>query len=423
MFRLVMLLYAATAQFAPSGPAVAQQVQRVHGVLSNRPVESFCTIFEADDGRNFILSNTGSFQLGDRIYAEGTIPSGTAGVCNEVVYPLLNNTLVRPGFAGIGTVERQGNSFRLRTDDGRLYGLRNRGGFNAGARVYVRGWVATGQNPPLIDQNVIGVPVSGFGRYIGTSSSDRRILGEDGVTYRLDGLSARFVEFGEHVYFEGIQGSFSGGARNVQSSTGRYAFHATGPVVLENGVKVVKSDQLLFDDTFRAPGLDALTLGEKAFVFGIAPEDYDYLEPRNGRTIRSSRTGLGYSSTGVFSGNTFYASDSTIVEAEFGGTLPPNQLAYIAGELDIAHPGVPLIRQNIVFYGIDTNGTLEIGFECAPLLIGSGAFFVENEEGIPFYHCVHAIGGVSFDAAPCPFYAIIDDQLTDLGDCSGGEEM
>jgi hypothetical protein len=41
--------------------------------------------------------------------------------------------------------------------------------------------------------------VSGFGRFIGTSSNDRRILGEDGVTYRLDGLSARFVEFGDHV--------------------------------------------------------------------------------------------------------------------------------------------------------------------------------------------------------------------------------
>lgn len=422
MFRLVTLLCATVAQLPSISPASAQ-VQRVHGVLSNRPVESFCTIFEADDGRCFILSTTAGFQLGDRIYAEGTVPTTSAGVCNEVVYPFLINTVTRPGFAGIGTVERQGKAYRLRTDDGRLYGLRNGNNFGVGARVYVRGWVATNQNPPLIDQNVIGVPVSGFGRYIGTSFNDRRILGEDGVTYRLDGLSARFVEFGDHIYFEGILGSITGGARNVLGSTGRFAFHATGAVVLENGVKVVKSDQLLFDDTFRAPGLDAFAVGVKAFVFGIAPEDYDYLEPRNGREIRASRTGLGYSSTGVFSGNTFVASDSTMVQVDFGGTLPPGQFAYIAGELDLTNPGMPFVRKNIALYAVDTTGTLEFGFECAPLLIGSGVFFVENEEGIPIHNCVHAVGGVSFDAAPCPFFALIDDQLTDLGPCGGGEEM
>ena len=79
--------------------------------------------------------------------------------------------------------------------------------------------------------------------------------------------------------------------------------------------------------------------------------------------------------------------------------------------------------KNIVLYAIDTTGTLEIGFECAPLLIGSGVYFVENEEGIPLYNCVRAVGGISFDAAPCPFLAIIDDQLMDLGPCGGGEEF
>ena len=420
MFGSIVLLVALSVQLAAS-PTGFVQLQRVHGVLSNRPVEFLCTIFEADDGRNFILGTTGTFQLGDRIYVEGTIPTHTAGVCNEVVYPFLNNTVTRPGFAGTGTLIQQGSVLRLQTDDGRVYALRNQGGFGAGARVYVRGWVATGANPPLIDQNVIGVAVSGFGRYIGTSPTDRRILGEDGITYRLDGLSARFVEFGDHIWFEGIRGSTSGGTTNVLRSTGRYAFHATGLVVLENGVKVVKSDQLLFDDTFRAPGLDAFALGEKAFVFGIAPEDYDWLEPRNGRTIRSSRTGPGYSSTGTFSGGLFVASDSTVVQPDFAGTLPPNQLAYIAGELDPTTPGAPTIRSNIVLYAIDTTGTLEIGFECAPLLIGSGIFFVENEEGIPFFNCVHAVGGISFDAAPCPFFALVDDQLTDLGPCGGSE--
>ena len=420
MVDLAVLLFVTIAQL--SAPKAWPEARGIHGVLSNRPVESLCTIFEADDGRDFILGTTDGFQLGDRIYVEGTIPSGTAGVCNEVIYPFLNNTVTRPGFAGIGTLELQGSVVRLRTDDGRVYGLRNRHPFGAGARVYVRGWVRANRNPPFIDQNVIGVPVSGFGRFIGTSSSDRRILGEDGVTYRLDGLSARFVEFGDHVYFEGIRGPVSGGATNVLSSTGRYAFHATGRVVLEDGVKVVNSDQLLFDDTFRAPGLDAFAVGEKAFVFGIAPEDYDYVEPRNGRTIRASRTGLGYSSTGHLSGNTFVAADSTIVEVEFGGTLPPGQLAYVAGELDLSDPEAPLVHQNVVLYGIDTTGTLELGFECAPLLVGSGVYFVEDEEGIPLHHCVHVVGGISVDAAPCPFLAIVDDTLTDLGDCGSGEE-
>jgi hypothetical protein len=110
------------------------------------------------------------------------------------------------------------------------------------------------------------------------------------------------------------------------------------------------------------------------------------------------------------------------VQVDFAGTLPPNAFAYIAGQLDTTVPSAPIIRKTTVFYGIDTTGTLQIGFECAPLLIGSGVFFIENEEGIPFYNCVRAIGGVSFDAAPCPFYAIIDDAVTDLGPCGGGGE-
>ena len=131
MSSLVALLFVTIAQHA--APRSPLEAKGIHGVLSNRPVESLCTIFEADDGRNFILSTTAGFQLGDRIYVEGTIPSGTAGVCNEVIYPFLNNPVTRPGFAGIGTLERQGGVVRLRTDDGRLYGLRNLYGFGVGA--------------------------------------------------------------------------------------------------------------------------------------------------------------------------------------------------------------------------------------------------------------------------------------------------
>lgn len=423
MSKLTVLSLASIAQLAVASDAAAQ-VQRVHGVLSNRPVDSACTLFEADDGRSFILDTTASFQLGDRIYVEGTIPNGVAGICNEVAYPMLQNTVTRPAFAGIGTVERTAFTSRLRMDDGRLYGLRNGGAFRAGTRVYVRGWVSTLSSPPLIDENVIGLPVSGFGRYVGTHANDRRVLGENEVTYRLDGIGARFLEYGDLLYFEGIPGATVAGATNVSNAAARYAFHATGPVVLENGVKVVKSDQLLFDDTFRAPGLDALPLGTKAFVFGVAPEDYDYLEPRNGRTIRSSRTGLGYSSTGTFANGVFVASDSTTVHVDFGGNLPPDQLAYVAGEIDQSVDGPIVLKKNIVLYGVDTTGSLEIGFECAPLILsGAGVYFLENEEGAPFHQCVHVVGGVSFDAAPCPFAAIVDDVLTPLGPCGGNEEM
>ncbi|MFN0244844.1 MAG: hypothetical protein ACKVWV_18320 [Planctomycetota bacterium] len=422
MPALVLFLLASFAQLVPLRPIDAR-TQQLHGVLSRRPSEILCTIFEADDGRSFVLGNTGGFQIGDRIYVEGTIPSGTAGVCNENVYPFLNNTVVRPAFAGVGTLVQQGTLLRLLTDDGRLYGLRNRGPFGAGARVYVRGWVSTIQSPAFIDQNVIGMPVTAFGRFVGTSPSDRRVLAEDGTTYRLDGLRARFVQPGDLLYFEGIHGAPSGGPTNVSSATGRFAFHSTGRVVLESGVKVLKSDQLLFDDTFRAPGLDAFALGDKAFLFGIAPEDYDALEPRDGRTIRSSRTADGYSSVGSFSGGVFVDSDLNVLQVEYAGTLPPGTLAYVAGELDTTTPGNPTLHTNIVLLGIDTTGSLEIGFECAPLLIGSSVLFVENDEGIPFHNCVRAIGGVHFNAAPCAFPAIVDDVLTDLGPCGGGKKF
>jgi hypothetical protein len=412
----IALLLAAQLGDAPSP---MREVERLHGVLSNRPVEWACTLFEADDGRTFILSTTEEFQLGDRIFVAGTIPTNTAGVCNEVVYPLLDVRFIHPAFAGIGTIVQESGQHRLRTDDGRDYGLRNRRGFAAGARVFVRGWVDATQNPPVIEQNAIGAAVSGFGRFLGSSSTDRRILGEDGATYLLDNLSARFVEQGDLIYFEGIHASgeaVEGGQVQVVRSNGRYAFHATGRIVLENGGKVVNSDQLFFDDTFAASGLDTFAVGEKAFVLGIAPQDYDHGEPRNGRTIRSSRTGPGYSSTGTFqAGGLFVAADQTVLEVDYPGTLPLGTLAYIAGELDTSGPGLPVVRTNIVLFGIDTTGTLEIGFECAPLLIGSGIFFVENEEGIPFHNSARAIGGVSFDAAPCPFAAIVDDELIDLG--------
>lgn len=418
MSKLITLLVTLVAQLVPMRPIDAQ-TQQLHGVLSRRPAEISCTIFEADDGRSFILSNTGGFQIGDRIYVQGTIPSGQAGVCNENLYPILTNTVVRPGFAGVGTIVRQGNLFRLLTDDGRLYGLRNRGAFGVGARVYVRGWVSTIQSPAFIDQNVIGVPITGFGRYVGTSPNDRRVLAEDGVTYRLDGLRARFVQPGDLLYFEGILGAPSGGATNVSSATGRFAFQSTGPIVLEEGLKVLKSDQVLFDDTFRAPGLNEFALGEKAFLFGIAPEDYDALEPRNGRTIRSSRTGVGYSSVGTFSGGVFVDADSNVLQVDHAGTLPPGTLAYVAGRLDMTSPGAPAVRTNVVLLGVDTTGSLEIGFECAPLLIGEFVLFVENDEGLPFHNCVRAVGGVHSNAAPCPFPALVDDVLTDLGPCGG----
>lgn len=413
MIRFVTVVALVVLAFAA---AARGQVHKLHGVLSQANGDFFCVRFDADRGDQWVLSAPlGSFVPGDRVYVEGTAGS-TFVNCNGQVVQRLDTTVLKPGFAGVGTVVRQGNRFRLRTDDGRVYGLSNRGSFPVGSRVYVRGSVNTLSSPSTIENSVIGAAVSGFGRYVGASIADRRVKGFDGVSYTLDGVSAQLVRPGDVVYFEGIPGKASGGVTPITQATCRHAFVGTGPVALENGVKVMKSDQDVFDDTFPAAGLSGFEVGTKVYMRGVAPEDYDSGEPRNGRTIRQAHVGQGYSGVGEMIDGLFVGLlDGVVLEPEFEGDVPPlGMFTYVYGELDSSAREEVRLVGNEAGIGIRGTGVLEIGFECAPLYIGDfGVFFLESS--VPIGNAVTVVGGLSGTAAPCAFTAIIDAAVTDLG--------
>lgn len=400
--------------------SASAQTLKLHGVLVQSPSDPLCLRFEADDGRWFKLNNQGGRVAGDRMYVEGTASGTVFSPCEAFAIPFFNVTFVRPGFAGIGTLVRQGNRTRLQTDDGRVYAVRTLGGFSAGARVYVRGFVNTNQNPPQIDGNVIGAAYSGFGRLTSNVSGDLRWFGDDGIDYRLDALGDAGAAIGSYVYVEGILGA-AGPPRPLTSVTARRAFGQSGRVILNaQSQKVFESAGLVFNDIFSVAGLSGFAVGSKVYVRGQQTVDYDYLEPRNGNSIRRPTVGAGFSGTG-----TIYPSQSrwvsldglTQVILENTDAFVDGDLAYIAGQIASSGPGTVTLSHNQALLGVFIEGELFDGFECTPILIsGSLVFFLENTGGGVAGQGAVAVGGVSDSAAPCPYFTIVDNTI-ELNDC------
>ncbi len=387
----------------------------LHGVLVQSLSDINCLRFEADSGDSFVLTNRGSFVAGDRVYVEGTVPQTTATVCESELTPFITVSLIRPGFAGIGTIVTQSGQKRLQTDDGRLFGLQDNGGFADGARVYTRGSVVTLQSPAVISGNTIGAAYSGFGRLMGTPPGDRRVLGEDGVTYHLDAVGAHNAAASDYVYVEGILGAAD--PPSVTSAAARFAFSTSGDVVSDGaGGKAFQADGVIFNDVFTVAGLSSFPIGAEVYVRGLRTDDYDYQEPRVGNTVRQARVGAGYSALGVLNlgAKTVTNVDNGVVIAlENTGPFPDGFFVYVAGELASSGSRKVTLLHNQTLIGLEATGTLQIGFECAPLFVGGGGYyFLENTGGFPFGSTVTVRGGILRSVAPCEFDSFINNTIT-----------
>lgn len=387
----------------------------LHGVLVQSVSDLFCVRFEADNGDSYVLSNRGSFVAGDRVYVEGTVPQTSASVCENELTPIVTVSLIRPGFAGIGTIVTQSGQKRLQTDDGRVFALQNNGGFADGARVYTRGSVVTVQSPAQIAGNTIGAAFSVFGRLIGTPPGDRRVLGEDGVTYQLDAVGAHNAAASDYVYVEGILSS-AADPRPVTSAAARFAFSTSGDVVSDGaGGKAFQADGVMFNDVFTVAGLSSFPIGAEVYVRGLRTDDYDYQEPRNGNSIRQARVGAGYSALGVLNlaaKTVTNVDNGAIVTLENTGPFPNGFFVYVAGEVASSGAGTVTLRHNQTLIGLELFGTLEVGFECAPLFVGGGGYyFLENTGGFPFGSSVTVRGGIMRKVAPCDFDSFINNTI------------
>ena len=383
-----------------------------HGVLTAPIRDPNCIRFEADNGQSYVLSSLGSSSVGDRLYVEGMVPQNTAAVCEGAALGRIDVSFLRPGFAGIGTIINSGGQLRLETADGRVYGLENTGGLGAGAQVFTRGWVDTGLSPPRISANTIGASFAAFGRLLGNPPGDRRLRTDGGVTYTLDGVGAYLPVATDYIYAEGILGA----GNNVSSADARYAFSTSGNVVDDGvGGKAFLADNIVFNDTFAVAGLAPFAIGAKVYVRGQEPGDYDYLEPHADGTVRQPTVAAGYTALGLLNlaaKTITNVDDGTVVNLENTAGFPDQTFLYVAGAVSSSGPGTVTYSHNLALIGLELEGDLQIGFECAPLFIGGGgAFFLENTGGFPIGSHVTVRGGIDRKAAPCDFDCFVNNTI------------
>jgi hypothetical protein len=219
---------------------------------------------------------------------------------------------------------------------------------------------------------------------------------------------------------EGILGP-PANPRPVTSATARFAFSYPGMVEFTGGQNYLRVDGLVFDDVYGAKELAQQVAGTKVYLRGIMPDDFDYNEPKDLHFVRESTAGPGYSAYGsldLAEGTVTNFSDGTVVTLEStlateGDPLLDGQFVYVAGDVVTNDPGAIKLVHNQLRPAFYLTGSLQIGFECAPLFVANtgGYFFVENTGTFQFYDCVTITGALSRTAAPCDFDALVDNMI------------
>jgi hypothetical protein len=389
-----------------------------------------CQTFEADDGATYLLSTLGGFQPGDRVHVTGTYNDLNAGVCFRVAGYVINVTSIKPAFAGVGTLIKVGEKARIQTDDGRNFVVQNSGAYRSGARVYVQGQVTPGRTISTITSNVIGAPVSEFGRITSLTPGGLRLAGESGAVYALDRPgSINGVFEGDYIFVEGIRGKPVGGVTPVTSVTARPAFKASGSVVAGAGGNEFLPDTLIFPDRYTADALTGFPVGSKVYLRGRSTDDYDYGEARGSRYVRLSLAESSYAAVGVIdttAGTVINGSDGTLIQLEYAGNpvLNPNgSLVYVAGTIAAQGLGTVTLSHNEVRIGIASEGTLLNGFGCTPIIRfdNGGYIFPKNNGGLPVGSHVRVIGGFTFDAPCNDEYGLVDNTIELTGGCANCE--
>ena len=416
---------------APAAMLIASIAQTAHAAIVNVAQQGVlatttygCVFFVGDDGQRYALSTLGGFSAGDRIFVQGSYNTQQAQVCFGTGGPLITTTAVRPAFAGVGTLTRVGNQFRLQTPDGRVFQVQTLSDFRAGSTVYVQGQVNTLVSPPRIESNVIGTGFSGFGRLTSTTAGTLRFRADSGVTYALDRLGSQpDALVGDYCFVEGIVGKSAGGVTALNSVSARPAFHAKGTVISTAGGKALDADTLIFTNPFTADALAAFKVGASVYLYGRSADDYDYAEVKIANNIRQSTAGAAFAATGFLNSSTktlINELDGSIVYLESVGSpiLTPNgSYAYVAGAVLSTGPGSVTLRNNEVRIGWDGQGYLVNGFGCTPIVAfdGGGYLFPKNIGTFQVGDYVRVRGGISFEL-PCEdFQGLVDNSII-LGD-------
>lgn len=415
----------AVVSFAAAAVAAIVPVSTQGVIVAN--ISGICNTFEADDGRTFILSTQGGFTAGDRVQVDGSYDDTTASLCFNTGGPFINVSTIRPAFAGVGTIVLINGQPRLQTADGRLYALQNTGGFRAGSPVYVQGTVTSPIRAfPLINNTVIGPAFSDFGRITDITPGNIRFTSEAGLVYSLDrfGSVPTFTTLvGDYVFVEGIRAKAINGVIPLTSVTARPAFNASGRVVATPGGLAFEADTLLLAPQFTAAALGGFNPGDKVYLRGRLPDDYDFGEPKLANTIRLSRAGLSYTALGFLDIPTktvINIDDGTIINIEFVGHPlfnPNGSLVYIAGPIAAQGPSSVTLSHNQTRVGIIAEGLVDSGDFCAPIVRTptGGQLFPRNIAPFGFGSYVRVRGGLTFEV-PCIDEAGLIDNTVEAAD-------
>jgi hypothetical protein len=167
-----------------------------------------CTLFNADIGKSFAISDIGTFLPGDRVWASGVVDPKSFE-CFPVILPGLVKVTLVPYIEASGTLVYQPQRcIGVHLDSGATYPIDNVGDFFIGDRVFVRGWLEADSQMcfPVIRDALRDVKIEAF--YAGTGTIGVGPQGcvlvhtDDGLSFSISNLGDFFI--GDRVYVTGI---------------------------------------------------------------------------------------------------------------------------------------------------------------------------------------------------------------------------
>lgn len=297
-----------------------------------------------DDGRTFILQNTGAFRAGTQVYVQGyvTTPSRTVA--------MINDNVIGPAYSGFGRItDIDPANIRFTSETGQVYSLDRFG----------------------------SVPI-----------------------YTL--------LLGDYVYVEGIRSRSLSGPIPLSSVTARPAFNASGRVVASGSGVAFDPDTMILAPQFTASALAGNAVGSKVYLRGRSVDDYDFGETKIANNIRLSRVGASYTAVGYLDTATktmINLDDGTLVHLEYTGHPlfnPSGSIVYVAGPIAAEGSGSVTLSHNQTRVGIIAVGYVINGDTCTPIVYtAQGArLFPRNMGSFGFMDHVRIVGGGTFES-PC----------------------
>lgn len=310
-----------------------------------------------DDGRVFIVQNSGGLPSGLQVYVQGTVtPPMTRG------NPVIVNSAIGPAFG----------------DFGRL----------------------TDVSP-------------GHLRFVSES-------GVTCTLDRIGSVPYYSTNAGEYVYLEGVRGlGGRDGLTPLTAVTARPAFSASGRVVSTPGGNAFAPDTLILPDVYTADALANLKVGKKVYVRGRSADDYDYGEAKPDHNVRLCRVGDSYTALGYIdrgTGTMINMEDGALVHLEYNGDPlfnPTGSFVYVAGVLASQGTNTVTLSHNQTRMGVLAEGFIVQGFGCTPIIAfdGGGYLFPKYTAPYGLGEHVRVGGGVTFDRPCADENGLIDNTI------------